>query len=104
FINKMKHGSYLINTSRGEILDEKALLWFLDNSEILKGVALDVFSEEPYEGPLLAYDNVIFTSHAGSMTLSTRIDMEVQAVNDCMAVLNGFKPKNVVPIMVKEVC
>lgn len=105
FLCKMKNGSYLINTSRGEILDEDALDYRLRNDAgKLLGVALDVFSEEPYEGPLLKYDNVLFTSHIGSMTLSTRIAMETEAVNDCIAVLKGLNPKNLVPMMVKEIC
>ncbi len=66
-IGRMKKGAYLINTARGTMMDEAALYDALKNGE-LAGAALDVYSKEPYEGPLLTLDNVILTPHIGAGT------------------------------------
>ncbi|MEW6329243.1 MAG: hydroxyacid dehydrogenase [Candidatus Micrarchaeota archaeon] len=63
----MKNGAYLINTARGEVIDEDALYDALKSGK-LGGAALDVLSKEPYDGKLLELDNVIFTSHIGANT------------------------------------
>ena len=73
-ISKMKSNSILINASRGEILVEEDLLRAL-NEKIIGGAALDVFFEEPYNGQLLNYDNIITPPHIGSYAKETRIKM-----------------------------
>ena len=98
FISAMKDNSYLINTSRGGILDEKALereLFSLKPK--LSGIALDVFVDEPYAGNLTAFDKVLMTPHIGSMTLVARRNMEVGAVLDCIKVIKGDNPVNPIP-------
>lgn len=100
FFSFMKNGSYLINTSRGGILDEQALENLLALSPgKFAGVALDVFETEPYDGRFSKFNNVLMTSHMGSMTLSTRIRMEVEAVTDCIRVLEDNEPINPIPEM-----
>lgn len=66
-ISKMKDGAFIINTSRGEIIDEEAL-YDACKSGKLKGAALDVYREEPYKGKLLDLENVYFTPHIGAAT------------------------------------
>ena len=92
-ISKMKTGSYLINTSRGKVTDEKALTDALLQNH-LGGAALDVFEKEPYEGILTQMDNVILTAHIGASARASRFLMELGAVKDCMRVLNGEKPEH----------
>jgi D-3-phosphoglycerate dehydrogenase len=67
FISKMKKNAILINTSRGEIIDEKALFNALKEKKIA-GAALDVFSKEPYTGELSTLENVVLTPHIGAST------------------------------------
>jgi Phosphoglycerate dehydrogenase and related dehydrogenases len=82
----MKKGSWLINTSRGELVDEQALVSNLKNGH-LAGAALDVFSGEPYNGPLSKLDNVIITPHVGSYAKESRIEMENQAATNLLNAL-----------------
>ncbi len=86
----MKKGAWLINVSRGEILDEDALYRVL-KEEYLSGAALDVFEREPYKGPLQDLDNVILTSHIGSYAKETRIQMEIEATQNLLKGLEEFK-------------
>lgn len=87
----MKTGGMLINTSRGGILDEEAL-----NDALLQhhlgGAALDVFANEPYDGPLTQHENVILTAHMGASATESRYYMELGAVEDCIRVLNNEMP------------
>ncbi len=92
----MKSGAFLINTSRGPIVDELSLISLLRNRH-LGGVALDVFEKEPYEGELTKFDNVIFTAHIGASASESRFRMEIGAADDCIRVLSGKKTKNAVP-------
>lgn len=86
-IEQMKKGSWLVNVSRGTVIDEDALFEALKNGH-LAGAALDVFKEEPYYGPLREFDNVILTPHIGSYAIESRIKMELAAVEN---LLNGLK-------------
>lgn len=93
FLNKMKKGSYLVNTSRGEAVNEDALLKALQSGH-LKGAGLDAFSVEPPDpnNPLLALPNVIATPHLGAQTDGATSNMGWMAMKDCLAVLKGEKP------------
>jgi D-3-phosphoglycerate dehydrogenase len=77
-IQWMKRGTFLINTARGGLVDEKALYAALVKKKIA-GAALDVFSEEPYRGPLAKLEHVVLTPHIGSYARECRIEMERQA-------------------------
>lgn len=86
-IRQMKKRAVLINTSRGEVIDEDALYKALKNG-CLSGAALDVFSKEPYDGSLRKLDNVILTPHIGSYALEARADMEIEAAKNLLKGLN----------------
>jgi len=92
-LNQMKKGSYLINTSRGPIVNEQAVLQAIQ-SDKLAGFAADVFTSEPYSGKLIEYPNVILTPHIGASTYKTRFLMELGAAMDCVRVLSGQSPLN----------
>ena len=83
----MKKGAWLVNTSRGRVVDETILYEYLKNG-YLSGAALDVFEEEPYTGLLKELDNIIITPHIGSYAKEARIKMEMEAVEN---LLNGLK-------------
>ena len=93
FLNKMKKGSFLINTSRGEAVDEDALLKALQSGH-LKGAGLDAFTVEPPDpkNPLLALPQVIATPHLGAQTDGATSNMGWLAMKDCLAVLRGEEP------------
>jgi len=86
-IIKMKSDCILINTSRGQIIDENALLKALQEKKIL-GAGLDVYNQEPYRGPLTELDNVILTPHIGSYAKELRIQMEIEAAKNLIRGLN----------------
>jgi glyoxylate reductase len=89
---QMKSSAFLINTARGPIVDEEALVNALGAGRIA-GAALDVFEEEPRVHPgLLSLDNVLLAPHAGSATSLTRSRMAVAAVRDMVGVLAGRPP------------
>ena len=71
----------IINTSRGQIIDESALIYALDN-KLISGAALDVFEKEPYNGPLCDRDDVLLTPHIASFTKEVREKIEIEAVNN----------------------
>ncbi len=77
----MKDGVVIVNTSRGGAIDEKALYDGLKSGKIVSA-ALDVFSNEPYFGKLLELGNCILTPHIGSYAKESRIQMEIEAVNN----------------------
>ena len=92
----MKSQAYLINTARGAIIDEKALVHALEN-KVIAGAGLDVFEEEPTIQPaLLRMDNVVLCPHMGSATKETRGKMAVMAAQNLLAALRGQKPPNLV--------
>jgi len=80
-LNLIKTGGWLINVSRGSVVDEKALYYALKSNR-LSGAALDVFEREPYRGPLTELNNVILTPHIGSYAMESRIRMEKEAVEN----------------------
>lgn len=95
-ISLMQTGSFIINTSRGAVLDEVALTDALLQRH-LGGVALDVFENEPYEGNLTQFENVILTAHIGASSRESRRLMELQATEDCIRVLRGEHPLRPAP-------
>jgi len=102
-LRMMKKTAYLINTSRGAVLDEKALFKALKEGWIA-GAALDVFEKEPTpkDNPLLALDNIVVTPHIGSATIETRTRMAEIVAENLIAFYNGKIPPNLVnPEVVK---
>ena len=92
----MKPSAYLVNTSRGPVIDEAALAYALAN-KVIKGAALDVFEFEPKITPeLLKLDNVILTPHIASATEETRSKMSDLAATNIIEALEGRTPPNLV--------
>lgn len=87
----MKPTAYLINTCRGPILDEAALLDAL-RQERLAGAAIDVFTTEPYAGPLCQEPRALLTCHQGSCTFEGRLAMELGAAENAIAWWQGRPP------------
>lgn len=87
-IKMMKKDVILINTSRGGMINESALEEALKEG-LIGGAAIDVFDNEPYSGPLSAYDNCILTSHMGSMTQDCRAKMEIEATEEAVRYIKG---------------
>jgi D-3-phosphoglycerate dehydrogenase len=77
----MKKGSWIVNTSRGNVIDESALAANLSSGH-LNGAAIDVFNEEPYKGKLCELPNIVLTPHIGSYAKEARINMEVESVKN----------------------
>ncbi len=95
-LKKIKPSAYLINTSRGPVVDEKALAQALKNG-VIKGAALDVFEFEPEITPeLKELDNVVLTPHIASATIGTRSKMAELAANNIIEALEGRTPPNFV--------
>lgn len=86
----MKGSAYLVNVSRGGLVDEGALIEALKRGKIA-GAALDVFELEPYAGPLLQLDNVVLTSHMGSYAQEARARMELEAVSNLIKALREHR-------------
>jgi glyoxylate reductase len=96
-LSRMKPGSWLLNTSRGPILQEAALARSLELGH-LGGAGLDVFENEPaVHAGLVASDRVVLMPHAGSATQETRREMARMVVEDVRRVLSGEKPVRLVP-------
>lgn len=88
-LTKMKRTAYLINTSRGPVVDEAALAWAL-KERLIAGAALDVYEKEPeIHQALMALENVLLIPHLASATTETRTAMADLAVANAIAVLNG---------------
>jgi len=91
-LDQMKSEVYLINTSRGPAVDEPALVDALQQRRIA-GAALDVFEEEPYQGPLINHpENTILTPHVGSFAGNYRFDIEKEAMEN---LLKGLKKQGI---------
>ena len=93
---QMKKSAYLVNTARGPVVDEAALVDALKNG-VIAGAGLDVFEHEPtvHEG-LLALDNAVLIPHLGSATVETRTAMANLAATNALAFLDGKTPPNLV--------
>lgn len=90
----MKRDAYLINTSRGPVVDEAALVDAL-KANVIRGAALDVFEHEPELAPGLAeLENVVVTPHTASATDSARSEMSLTAARNVIAFLKGEAPPN----------
>ncbi len=90
----MKETAYIINTGRGPIIDEKALVEALKEG-VIAGAALDVFENEPEVEPgLLELDNVVLTPHIGSASREARYELAEKAASDLVAALTGGEVEN----------
>ncbi len=90
----MKPTAVLVNTSRGPVVDEKALVKALESGQIASA-GLDVFEEEPTVDPgLLALENIVLVPHIGSASIKTRTRMCTMAAENAAAVLSGHPPIN----------
>ncbi len=95
-LGRMKPSAVLINTSRGPVVDEKALVEAL-RAGTIGGAGLDVYEEEPRLAPGLAeLDNAVLLPHVGSATWETRMKMADLAVTNLLAGLRGDRPPNLV--------
>ncbi len=95
-LRKMKKTAYLINTSRGPVIDEAALAQAL-KEKVIAGAGLDVFEEEPKIHPdLLQLENVVLTPHIASATHETRNKMATMAATNLLEALRGNRPPNLV--------
>jgi glyoxylate/hydroxypyruvate/2-ketogluconate reductase len=93
---KMKPGAILINSTRGGVVDDAALVAALKAGSI-RGAGLDVFENEPRLNPgFLELDNVVLAPHVGSSTEATRRAMAMTAAQNAVAVLTGATPPNLV--------
>jgi glyoxylate reductase len=91
----MKKSAFLINASRGPVVDEKALVEVL-RTRAIAGAGLDVFEAEPRVSPeLFSMDHALIVPHIGSATDETREAMVLRAVNNILAVLRGEVPPNI---------
>ncbi len=95
-LSLMKDNALLINTSRGGIINEKDLFSALKKGK-LGGVAIDVFENEPYEGPLKNIERCLLTSHMGSMSEDCRTRMEIESTEEIVRFFNNEQLKNPVP-------
>ena len=96
----MKPSAYIVNTSRGEVIDENTLARMLEPGQ-LSGAGLDVFEHEPAVNPkLLKLKNVVLLPHMGSATIEGRIDMGEKVIINIKTFADGHKPPDrVIPAM-----
>ena len=88
-LRQMKPSAFLINTARGSVVDQAALIWHLQEGKIA-GAGLDVFADEPrVPDELLALDNVVLTPHIGTETIEARMAMAAEAERNLVAFFNG---------------
>ena len=94
---RMKRSAYLVNTTRGPVVDEAALVWALKN-RMISGAALDVYEREPeIHEELFGFENVVLAPHLGSATMETRTAMADLAARNAIAVLTGQPALTPVP-------
>jgi glyoxylate reductase len=96
----MKSSAYIVNTARGEVIDENCMAQMLEKRE-LSGAGLDVFENEPAVNPkLLKAPNVVLLPHMGSATIEGRIDMGEKVIVNIRSFVDGHKPPDrVIPAM-----
>ncbi len=92
--SKMKPTSFLINTARGLVVDEAALMEALESKKIA-GAALDVYEKEPLINPGLKRPNVVLAPHIASASLETRTKMSCMAAENVVALFKGRRPPNI---------
>ena len=93
-LHLMREDAYLINTARGTVVDEVALVTMLQQG-VIAGAGLDVFEREPeLTQGLTQLPNVVLAPHLGSATVRTRTEMGLLAVRNLLAVLDGNEPPN----------
>lgn len=91
-LKRMKPEAYVVNTARGEVIDENALVRALENREIA-GAGLDVYEQEPTISPrLLSLDNVVLLPHLGSATIEGRLEMGEKVLINIRTWVDGHKP------------
>ena len=95
-MKRMKKDVSLINTSRGGIINEQDLSDALRDN-VIGSAAIDVFTQEPYQGILSEHDNCILTSHMGSMTVDCRSRMEIEATEEVVRFVAGEALQSRVP-------
>tara|TARA_Y100000588_G_scaffold195429_1_gene209589 strand:+ start:1333 stop:2310 length:978 start_codon:yes stop_codon:yes gene_type:complete len=95
-LRAMKDTAYLLNTSRGGIVDERALFEGLKGG-VIAGAAVDTFDHEPYQGRLQELDNCFLTAHMGSMSKDCRSRMEIEATEEAIRFCRGEPLKQSVP-------
>ncbi len=95
-IEMMKPSVFLINTSRGGIINEKDLYSALNNERIA-GAAIDVFELEPYGGELISSERSLLTCHIGSCSVDCRAKMEIQATEEAIRFIKGEPLESTVP-------
>jgi len=101
----MKPSSYIINTSRGDVIDEKSLIKILKEKRIA-GAGIDVFHKEPIDlnNELLKLDNVVLSPHSAAMTKEATIKMAVGAARAVIDFFEGMTPKHVYNVNELKVC
>ncbi len=85
----MKKGVLICNSARGQAIDEFELINALNN-KMVESIWMDTFTEEPYQGELLKFNQCIFTPHISSLTVECRLKMEEIAVNNLLNDLDGL--------------
>lgn len=104
-IGKTKKGVYLLNCARGGIIDEEALIYYLEKGHV-KGVALDVFEvEPPVNRKLLEFDQVIVTPHLGASTKEAQLNVASQVADEVLKFLQGKPVSNSInlPTLTKDI-
>jgi len=94
-IESMRDGVYIVNTARGKVIDEEALIKALQSGKV-KAAALDVFEKEPLstDSLLCSLDNVILTPHLSASNVAGMIRMAVQVAEGVLKTINGGEPDN----------